>query len=443
MDSIAGEPGSAGEGEARPRRRLRLANPMRHPHLCSFQVALLTAAAAFALLLAQALLQVVTGNGDMEAILFAVKVGGMAAPFIIVFVFFGVGSLLSLVRWIWGTTIPVSPPKGPNALEVLETLQSDPDLPDEAEPLSPEDISVYGEDLASPLEAPNTVDHYYEPEPHSHSPTKDSRSILATILGTGAIWLVWTFFKTDTFAMTKLVDGKAPYIVLIVVVFSIAGIAAFLRSRRASLVMEERSAGAKRILHNIQLGREVSPFVLYLRPFAIGSGHSMNDMLEGEIDFESVLANALLHIGPLVAVGRPDPRPGAAKLESSEVEWFERVSALMAASHLIVIVLGGGEGLRKELEIIQAQAYLSKAIFIRPTGLDSETWDEAGKAAAEFGWSVPLTSPRAGDACVFVLSLTGTPIQIEKLPMDLSVAGYRSAIGAALSALWQSESVGG
>lgn len=82
---------------------------------------------------------------------------------------------------------------------------------------------------------------------------------------------------------------------------------------------------------------------------------------------EQELADALAHVGPVIAIGKPGerlPELGAARLYVPHEAWQARVHALLDAAALVVLRVGGSEGVRWEIEQTLAQVPPERRVFV-------------------------------------------------------------------------------
>jgi hypothetical protein len=131
---------------------------------------------------------------------------------------------------------------------------------------------------------------------------------------------------------------------------TIGGAFLFWRGRQYSAKME-----AERILASS------GPTVLYLRTFKSDpstAGHVLGALviprlISGMATDEEQLADAVRPLGQLIAIGRPGeglPKPGAARIYSSDGDWKAVVQGRMREARLVIIRAGEGEGLLWELK---------------------------------------------------------------------------------------------
>lgn len=82
---------------------------------------------------------------------------------------------------------------------------------------------------------------------------------------------------------------------------------------------------------------------------------------------EQELADALAHVGPVIAIGKPGeqlPELGAARLYVPHDSWQARVNALLDAAALVVLRVGSSPGVRWEIEQTLARVPPARRLFV-------------------------------------------------------------------------------
>jgi hypothetical protein len=116
-------------------------------------------------------------------------------------------------------------------------------------------------------------------------------------------------------------------------------------------------------------------FALYLRPF--GSTDRLEAQVDSDpgavaahLDAEALLARALRKECPLVALGRPgEVVEGAGRIEASEGDWKDTITALAACASFQIILPSSHAGTFWELERIARCGQLGKTLFFMPESL--------------------------------------------------------------------------
>jgi hypothetical protein len=146
---------------------------------------------------------------------------------------------------------------------------------------------------------------------------------------------------------------------------------------------------------------ERRPIVL-LRPFTDDrmpvkrSGSWVDGIANGfNVPFETVIAGAMGHFGPVIAIGEPGewiPGRGAQRAYTSEGEWKDVVLKLIKDSLLTVVVPGQTEGVRWELDaVLQADA-LTKTIVVMPPHYSNARDAVLNEFLQKAGWASHLRS---------------------------------------------------
>jgi len=143
--------------------------------------------------------------------------------------------------------------------------------------------------------------------------------------------------------------------------------------------------------------------ILMLRSFVDDSLQMPKSFLtvKTPLTFEEVLATELWRIGPVTAIGRPgEPLPeiGAARDYVIGEQWKKRVSERVAQAQLMILIVGGTEGLAWEIAHLITQKTLSKAILAFPpisTKSNSDIWVERWDA---FQFSLQVNLKGANEA---------------------------------------------
>jgi hypothetical protein len=98
---------------------------------------------------------------------------------------------------------------------------------------------------------------------------------------------------------------------------------------------------------------------------------------KGHIRLEEAIADQLLTIGPLVAIGKPGerlPHLGAARNYYKDADWQEAARRWMSNARIIVVVAGLSGGLRWELDEIARLGYFRKLMVIIPRSQAELRW---------------------------------------------------------------------
>jgi hypothetical protein len=153
------------------------------------------------------------------------------------------------------------------------------------------------------------------------------------------------------------------------------------RDREIARVQQSRNDFAKQIVEAIADNAATPPFTLFLRPFFTDGKIIDADGLEPSIaaigislmergsaaDGERAFAQLFEKRAPLIALGRPDLRLGAGKVDAENLNWRETVLALARRAERIIVVPLAQPATLWELEQIAADETLrSKTVFLVP-----------------------------------------------------------------------------
>jgi hypothetical protein len=166
----------------------------------------------------------------------------------------------------------------------------------------------------------------------------------------------WPFISYNEMDRTWRVEL---FVCLLIVPFAAGGTLLFWRGRQYAA-----KADAERIV------TDSNPNVLYLRAFRSDASTARYVNLPGRLGWalatqEEQLGDALRPFGDLVAIGQPGeglPKPGAARIYTSDEEWKEVVKRQMRAARLVIIRAGGGENrlweMKQAVETLNPQKVL-------------------------------------------------------------------------------------
>lgn len=159
------------------------------------------------------------------------------------------------------------------------------------------------------------------------------------------------------------------------------------RDRSAQSLAEEAERRATGILS----GTDTSPFVLYLRPFAlekairewkVGATYSKTFFLVegGRENFDYLLLDQLNHLDmPLVSIGCPKNQEGAGHVVATDLSWRERFHQLAERATTVVVVPGIQAGIKAEIRWLRVAGLLVKTVFFKPAGYPKEEWKRISK----------------------------------------------------------------
>jgi hypothetical protein len=126
--------------------------------------------------------------------------------------------------------------------------------------------------------------------------------------------------------------------------------------------------------------QDARPLVLYLRSFGDDSmiksrARATNGRILLErllrIPFEEIVTDHLWGYGPVLAIGSPRTRHGPIQLGAArdyvdDLNWKQKVTELMQRAAMIVVIVGGTEGLAWEVDAIVRLGLASKLVLLLP-----------------------------------------------------------------------------
>jgi hypothetical protein len=184
----------------------------------------------------------------------------------------------------------------------------------------------------------------------------------------------------------------------------IAALGLLARNWEAGRRQQNRDRMAGEILDRI--GRGESPrFSLYLRTFGVTGElptgqqplETVSPLLHGPIlDFETLLAEAVEPVAPLVGLGQPGEHLGAGRIRTDDTAWQDFVLRLATRAELILVIPSGRPGTAWELKTLAGGDLWKKSVYLMPPGLAGtypETWNADRARLAADGVSIPEYSP--------------------------------------------------
>ena len=124
----------------------------------------------------------------------------------------------------------------------------------------------------------------------------------------------------------------------------------------------------------------LQPYSVYLRPFDMGD-HLPTQLLGGgewdakeHVDLETLLAEAMNPLAPMVALGPVNVATGAGRIPSRDDDWRNRVATLVAHAYCVLVIPSSSHGTFDELSLLRAKGHLSKCVWIMPETAMSGGW---------------------------------------------------------------------
>jgi hypothetical protein len=176
------------------------------------------------------------------------------------------------------------------------------------------------------------------------------------------------------------------------------------------------------------------PFCLYLRPFiSSGAVHVLTSGYEIGLsnqkarfrgpfktdwgikweDLEAILAEAVLPISPLVALGRPGEQFGAGRWKTQESNWQDLVSDLFRMAELIFVIPSPHEGTLWELrQLLAVDDWRAKTVIVVPStgtsfGYNSTLADKSFRNGAALSPVIEISKLR--EEALETLEFVGAP----------------------------------
>lgn len=162
----------------------------------------------------------------------------------------------------------------------------------------------------------------------------------------------------------------------------------------------ERERYKAHIINCVSNGVTPPFFSLYLRPFESTGKMTMKNPAAGHRvpsstftathhELEQQLAIAFRKEAPLIALGQPGEYEGAARIPSTDEDWMDLVKLLMPAAMRLLVVPSHHKGTRDEVELIIANRFLNKTIFVMPPESDAAEWAKTAEALKVLGVMLP------------------------------------------------------
>ena len=146
-------------------------------------------------------------------------------------------------------------------------------------------------------------------------------------------------------------------------------------------------------------------YALFLRPFSSDGELSITNprrtfavpLMQGyytqplQVDLESLLADALWHKYPMIAVGGYDGVVGAGRVTSQD--WKKLVLALCENAQMILFVPSDSPGCEWEVKTILDSHWHDKTAFIMPPAVEEDRWAATQKTWLAKGVEIPDWHP--------------------------------------------------
>ena len=137
-------------------------------------------------------------------------------------------------------------------------------------------------------------------------------------------------------------------------------------------------------------GNDISPFALYLRPFALETifreyrqeiilPHTalVQLALRRKVNFDFILIEYFDFVDlTLISIGSPNDKEGAGHVLATDASWQECFRRLAKRATTIVVVPGIQSGIMGEIRWLRWTPFLNKAIFFKPKEYPKEDWEK-------------------------------------------------------------------
>ena len=215
-------------------------------------------------------------------------------------------------------------------------------------------------------------------------------------------FMVILFFLYRVSKNTDIYSFKEKILILFLIAFLFLGIR-FLYSIILNKINQNiRDRFAQNLLDASKNSDNLENYSLYLshffkkEPFQIelkGLQHKV-EIEEQYNNVECLITETLEFITPLVSAGYRDNHLGAGKVQISESEWHTDLFFLAKNALFLIAIPFGASGIKKELEWILENKFLTKTIFIMPPiSLHQDEarnlWENVVISYADFGFDIP------------------------------------------------------
>ncbi|MDT7789017.1 MAG: hypothetical protein QOF58_7436, partial [Pseudonocardiales bacterium] len=204
----------------------------------------------------------------------------------------------------------------------------------------------------------------------------------------------WAFGLAAVFLALRLdLDRMSPWLASAVATVSYLGLSVYIgaahvyyhdvRGREQLRIQHRRDAWAEQALTDLRHGRESRGHSVWLRSFQSTGrvrviAKSKYVKLKGEDvekgglhiylgDFETMLAEAVEHVAPLIALGESGEQIGAGRVRTREEDWREVFTLLTASAHTIYLMPSLRPGTQWELDqVLTTPDLLRRCVFVLP-----------------------------------------------------------------------------
>ncbi len=234
--------------------------------------------------------------------------------------------------------------------------------------------------------------------------------IASVMMAAGSGSAIYTMAQSNPVGIVildQLGPGYRAYWVLGISLLLSFAISIFLRHRILIARQHRNELTAELLLENLREDKPVAckEFFVYLRSFET-TGHLKPPFfftmaVLGRLhtnELESFLALSLEKKGPLVALGLPGESVGAARIHVDDTTWKDDIQRLLTHASGLLVVPSAHEGTKWEIELLQKDDLLKKAVFIMPPKTRQfdwrVRWEQASQSLREFSITLPEYNER-------------------------------------------------
>jgi len=162
------------------------------------------------------------------------------------------------------------------------------------------------------------------------------------------------------------------------------------QAERDRLAREIGEEAERCVISDILSGNDISPFALYLRPFALETifrefpeeiilPHTALTQLSlrRKVNFDFILVEYFSSLDfTLISIGAPNDKEGAGHVLTMDALWEKRFRQLAKRATTIVVVPGIQSGIMAEIRWLRWTPFLAKAIFFKPKEYPKTDWEK-------------------------------------------------------------------
>jgi hypothetical protein len=187
-------------------------------------------------------------------------------------------------------------------------------------------------------------------------------------------------------------------------------------------------------------GGALPTYSLYLRTFELTAGlgvpfeeHRLLRGVDGQKDrdLETLLAEALEPMAPLIALGRTGEHIGAGRIEVVEQGWQYLVELLMRGAGCIIVIPSHRHGTLWEVATLLRRQLMRSALFLMPSSTEKTKYAVAGSwrnAVEDLRELAVILPSYTSSGAVFRMAQNGVWHSFRELPKRLTPVALRATI---------------